>query len=232
MNKEEFRAEYDAIMARALAVCEKFRRAGLASLEKNIDKEKCEKKDPFEYGLRLAIDGKKPQEIEQILDEIINKEADGEGKLFMTIKKDAIAAIIQGWNTRLVAYLINSHVSIGIEDLLEGNFPGYVSLNEDPRLAEYDIYECAERFREILDLSGDEIRKIMRKLDSQELATAVKHAGKELQDVFTRNMSEEAAEMFYEDMYYMDVVEPQLAQLAQKNVIDKMDELKAGGNND
>jgi hypothetical protein len=227
MTKEEFKTRYNGILARALAVNEKVRRYGIESLEENIDTEKCEKRDVFEYGLRLATDGKKTEEIGQILAEIVNKETDGDKKKLMAIQKDAILAIREGWNTRLVMLLINSHVSLDIHNVVTDELPEIVSLCPSPKDIEYKIYPCADGFAEILALEDDFVKKLMRELYSQELAAAIRHADKDLKNVFFRNMSEKAAEMLWEDIEYLGDVEPERAKECQQKIIDMAKALKA-----
>jgi hypothetical protein len=226
MTKEEFKAEYNAILSRALAVNEKVRRYGIESLEENIDKVKCEKKDVFEYGLRLAIDKKKPKEIEQILAEIVNKEADKDKKKLMEIKMNAIIAIREEWNTRLLMLLINSYVSLDIHDLSKEEIPHYESICPDPKDAVYKIYEHVEGFEELLVLEDDFIKRLMRELDSQLLAKAIRHADKKFKDVFFRNMSERAVDMLWEDIEYIGEVEPLFVKHAQEDILEKLAVLK------
>jgi hypothetical protein len=237
MTKEEFKSQYNEILARALAVNEKRMRYGPKSLEENInyneslpalEKEKCGKKDPFEYGMRLMVDGKEAEEIEPVLDEVVNKETDSDKKKLLTIKKEAIMAIIREWNTRLVLYLINSLVSLEIHDLSkEDDMPDLYSLCPDPKDAEYEIYECAEGFIKILDMDDHFIQRLMRELDSQELAIAIRHTEKELKDVFFRNMSEKAVEMLWEDMDYLGDVEPERVIEYQQKIVEIINALKA-----
>jgi hypothetical protein len=229
MTKEEFKAEYNGILGRALAVNEKMRRYGIESLEENIDKDKCEKKDVFEYGLRLTVDGKEPKEMESVLNGIVNKETDKDKKKLLEIKKDAILAIREEWNTRLLLLLINSHVSLEIHDISKEEIPEYTSLCPSPKDIVYEVYECAEGFREVLDLDDDFIKKLMRELDSRELAIAIRHADKDLKNVFFRNLSERAAEMLWEDMEYLGDVEPKRVKEDQEKIIAMVKALKAEG---
>jgi len=56
---------------------------------------------------------------------------------------------------------------------------------------------------DIANLDDRSIQKVMREVDSQELAKALKGVGQEFQEKIFRNMSKRAAEMLREDMEYM-----------------------------
>ena len=58
-------------------------------------------------------------------------------------------------------------------------------------------------FKDILFLDDRAIQKIMREIDSQELAKALKGTIPEIQEKIFRNMSKRAAEILKEDMEYM-----------------------------
>ena len=62
-------------------------------------------------------------------------------------------------------------------------------------------------FENIATLPDRTIQKLMRELDSQVLAVALKEANDDVQDCFFRNMSKRAAGMIQEDMDYMGPVD-------------------------
>jgi flagellar motor component MotA len=96
MTKEEFKAECDAIKTRALALAEKNRKEGIFSLEDEIDKEKYYKRDIFDFGLSLIVDGTAAEIIDKILANLVNLETDEDKKALAAMKKEAILAIQAG----------------------------------------------------------------------------------------------------------------------------------------
>jgi flagellar motor component MotA len=119
MESGEFEREYNAIVEKALMWSEKARREGLLALEEAIDHEKEKKRDILEYGMRFVIDGTDSSFIDKILSNITNLETDNDKRLLKTIQKDAVLAIQEGLNPRLLVALLNSHVSIGIEEMFK-----------------------------------------------------------------------------------------------------------------
>ena len=71
--------------------------------------------------------------------------------------------------------------------------------DEDPELAE-EIKKRMFVFEDIVMLDDRSIQKVMREVDSQELAKALKSVDTEVQDKIFKNMSKRAATMLKEDM--------------------------------
>ena len=78
-----------------------------------------------------------------------------------------------------------------------------IKMNRDYSLEKYQPIT----FDNIAALPDRTIQKLMRELDSQVLAVALKEAKDEVQDCFFRNMSKRAAGMIQEDMEYMGPVD-------------------------
>jgi flagellar motor component MotA len=116
VKSDEFEREYRAIMDRALQLSEKGRREGLLAIEEDIDREKAKQRDILEYGMCFVIDGTDGSFIDRILSNITNLETDADRRLLKTIQKEAVLAIQEGHNPRLLIALLNSHVSFGIEE--------------------------------------------------------------------------------------------------------------------
>jgi len=85
-------------------------------LEDSIDKEKADNWDIFEYGARFVIDGIDNSIIDEILTNIIKQEKDEQMLVLKTIQKEAILAIHEGWKTRIIIALMNSHTDIAMND--------------------------------------------------------------------------------------------------------------------
>ncbi|MDR1802657.1 MAG: hypothetical protein LBQ94_03540 [Treponema sp.] len=75
-------------------------------------------------------------------------------------------------------------------------------------------------FEDIKGLDNRTIQKIMRELDSQILAIALKSAKEEVQDKIFMNISKRATGMLKEDMEYMDTPSEEEIENARQSVID------------
>jgi flagellar motor component MotA len=116
MNRNEFVETYENIVQRALDFSEKARREGLLATEDDIDGEKADKRDIFEYGMRFVVDGVEYEIIRKILTNIIGQEKDEQMSILKNIQGEAVLAIQAGINTRLVYGLLNSYTDIAIGD--------------------------------------------------------------------------------------------------------------------
>jgi flagellar motor component MotA len=119
MHDDNFIKEYYALVEQAVLFSEKARREGLLSLEDVLDEEKFFKRDILEYGMRFVVDGCDTSIIDQILTNIVELETDKDKKILKTMQKEAVLAIQNGWNTRVLIMLLNSHVNIDIEETMK-----------------------------------------------------------------------------------------------------------------
>src|SRR5215469_3910416 len=101
--------------------------------------------------------------------------------------------------------------------------------DEDPELAE-EIKKRMFVFEDIVMLDDRAIQKVMREVDSQELAKALKSVDAEVQDKIFRNMSKRAASMLKEDMEYMGPVRLIDVEEAQQKIVSII--LPLGGTGD
>jgi flagellar motor component MotA len=108
--------EYAKTARKALAVSEKARREGLLVLADELDEAKADGRDIFEYGLRFVIDGVDRDFIERILSNIINQETDERLRTLKIIQKEAVLAIQEGLNPRLLSALLNSYTPIPLNE--------------------------------------------------------------------------------------------------------------------
>ena len=116
MSNEEYRKAFYAILERVVFCSEKGRREGLLVLEESLDSEKADNRDIFEYGLRLVVDGTDGELIDRILSNIIRQEKDEHQLVLKTIQKEAVLAMQEGMNPRLLVCLVNSHTDIPLSD--------------------------------------------------------------------------------------------------------------------
>ena len=100
--------------------------------------------------------------------------------------------------------------------------------DEDPELAE-EIKKRMFVFEDIVMLDDRSIQKVMREVDSQELAMALKSVDTEVQDKIFRNMSKRAAGMLKEDMEYMGPVRLKDVEEAQQKIVSIIRHLEDTG---
>jgi flagellar motor switch protein FliG len=100
--------------------------------------------------------------------------------------------------------------------------------DEDPELAE-EIKKRMFVFEDIVMLDDRSIQKVMREVDSQELAKALKSVDTEVQDKIFRNMSKRAAGMLKEDMEYMGPIRLKDVEEAQQKIVSIIRHLEDTG---
>jgi len=100
--------------------------------------------------------------------------------------------------------------------------------DEDPELAE-EIKKRMFVFEDIVMLDDRAIQKVMREVDSQELAKALKSVDTEVQDKIFRNMSKRAAGMLKEDMEFMGPIRLKDVEEAQQKIVSIIRHLEDTG---
>jgi flagellar motor switch protein FliG len=100
--------------------------------------------------------------------------------------------------------------------------------DEDPELAE-EIKKRMFVFEDIVMLDDKAIQKVMREVDGQELAKALKSVDQEVQDKIFRNMSKRAAGMLKEDMEFMGPVRLKDVEEAQQKIVSIIRRLEDAG---
>ena len=116
MGKDEYKKSLYAFIERALATSVAARREGLLALESSLDAEKVAGRDIFDYGMRFVVDGTGYEFIDKILSNIIMQEKDELRLVLKTVQKEAVRAIQQGLNPRMIVYLLNSYTDIPLSD--------------------------------------------------------------------------------------------------------------------
>ncbi|MBI4569862.1 MAG: flagellar motor switch protein FliG [Planctomycetes bacterium] len=99
---------------------------------------------------------------------------------------------------------------------------------EDPELAD-KIRKLMFVFDDILLVNDKGIQNVMKEVDPEELATALKNANDELKDKFFKNMSSRAADILKEDMEFMGPVRAADVESAQAAIIDVVRRLEEQG---
>jgi flagellar motor switch protein FliG len=100
--------------------------------------------------------------------------------------------------------------------------------NEDPGLAD-EIKKKIFVFEDIVMLDYRSIQKVLREVDSQELAKALKSVDTEVQDLVFRNMSKRFAGILKEDMEYMGPIRLKDVEDSQKKIISIIRHLEETG---
>src|SRR5438270_8810520 len=99
---------------------------------------------------------------------------------------------------------------------------------EDP-----DLVEQSRRlmfvFEDILLVNDKGIQAVLKEVDNDELALALKTASQELTDRIFKNMSERAAQLIAEDMQYMGPVRVSDVEAAQQKIVDVVRRLEDAG---
>lgn len=99
---------------------------------------------------------------------------------------------------------------------------------DDPDLVE-QIRRLMFVFEDLMLVNDTGVQKVLKEVDSDELAKALKTASEELKEKVFRNMSERAATMVQEDMEYMGPVRVSEVEQAQQRIVDIVRRLEDQG---
>jgi flagellar motor switch protein FliG len=99
---------------------------------------------------------------------------------------------------------------------------------EDPELAE-EIKKRMFVFEDIVLLDDRAIQKVLREVDTTELAKALKSVDSEVQDKIFRNMSKRAGTLLKEDMEYMGPVRLKDVEESQQKIVSIIRKLEEQG---
>ncbi len=99
---------------------------------------------------------------------------------------------------------------------------------EDPELAE-EIKKRMFVFEDIVLLDDRSIQKVLREVDTQELAKALKGVDVEVQEKIFRNMSKRAASLLKEDMDFMGPIRLRDVEEAQQKIVNIIRKLEDAG---
>ena len=99
---------------------------------------------------------------------------------------------------------------------------------EDPDLVE-QIRRLMFVFEDILLVNDKGIQAVLKEVDNEELALALKTASEELKQKIFKNMSERASQLIQEDMQYMGPVRVSDVEAAQQKIVDIVRRLEDAG---
>lgn len=97
-----------------------------------------------------------------------------------------------------------------------------------PELAD-EVKKLMFVFEDIILLDDGSIQKVLREVDSKELALALKGVGEEVQNRIFKNMSERASTMLKEDMEFMGPVRLRNVEEAQQRIVGIIRRLEEAG---
>jgi flagellar motor switch protein FliG len=123
---------------------------------------------------------------------------------------------------KAVAQMLNS-VDRGTEKNILGNLE-----RENPELAT-EIKSLMFVFEDVMLIDDRSMQRVLKEIDTKELAMALKGASEELQGKFFRNMSSRAGEMIKEDMQYMGPVRLKDVEEVQQRIVDVIRRLEEDG---
>ncbi|MFQ5589956.1 MAG: flagellar motor switch protein FliG [Phycisphaerae bacterium] len=99
---------------------------------------------------------------------------------------------------------------------------------QDPDLVE-QIRRLMFIFEDILLVNDKGIQAVLKEIENEDLALALKTASTELRDKIFRNMSERASDLIREDMEYMGPVRISDVEAAQQKIVDVVRRLEDAG---
>jgi flagellar motor switch protein FliG len=99
---------------------------------------------------------------------------------------------------------------------------------EDPELVE-SIRRLMFVFEDILQVQDRGIQSVLKEVENDELALALKTASEELKEKLFRNMSDRAADLIREEMEYMGPVRVSDVEAAQQKIVDVVRRLEDAG---
>ena len=99
---------------------------------------------------------------------------------------------------------------------------------DEPELAD-EIRKKMFVFEDILLLDDRAIQRVLRDVDNNELAVALKNANEEVQNVIFRNLSKRLAAMIKEDMDFMGPVRIKDVEEAQQKIVNIIRKLEDAG---
>ena len=131
-----------------------------------------------------------------------------------------------GFYGKVAANAVTEGLNYEQERAVSGMLPQLFEINP---LLTMNIEAQIYSFDMILDMSDRDIQKLLREIDSIELAKALKNVERDVQDKIFRNMSRRAAAMLKEDMEYMGPIRKSDIFDAQHHIIGIIRRLETNG---
>jgi len=99
---------------------------------------------------------------------------------------------------------------------------------KDPEMAE-EIRKKLFTFEDIIKVDDRSLQKVLRDIDTRDLAIALKGVSNDLREKFYKNMSSRAAEMLKEEMEYMGPVRIRDVEVAQQKIVSVIRKFEEAG---
>ncbi|MBX2861838.1 MAG: flagellar motor switch protein FliG [Vampirovibrio sp.] len=99
---------------------------------------------------------------------------------------------------------------------------------KDPELAE-QVRELMFVFEDLVHLDDRSVQRVLREVETKDLAMSLKGANEEVQEKILRNMSERAAALLTDDMEFMGPVRSRDVQEKQSYIVSVIRALEASG---
>jgi len=151
---------------------------------------------------------------------------------------EAIKAVEEGLESRVSAFVnVEQEETGGIESVADmlnlcdrATEKGILENleEEDPDLVE-QIRKLMFVFEDVLSVDDRGIQQVLKEVDNEELAIALKAASEELKTKIFGNMSDRAAEMVRDEMEFMGPVRVADVEAAQQRIVDVVRRLEESG---
>jgi flagellar motor switch protein FliG len=151
---------------------------------------------------------------------------------------DVIREVERGLESRLASMLMQSMEKAGgvptVAEILNlADRATEKTIMEGLEAEDADLVEQIRRlmfvFEDILQVNDKGIQAVLKEVDNDELAIALKTASEELKAKIFANMSERAASLIKEDMQYMGPVRISDVEAAQQRIVDVVRRLEEAG---
>jgi len=151
---------------------------------------------------------------------------------------EAIKAVEEGLESRVSAFVsVEQEETGGIESVADmlnlcdrATEKGILENleEEDPDLVE-QIRKLMFVFEDVLNVDDRGIQQVLKEVDNEELAVALKASSEELKNKIFGNMSDRAAEMVQDEMEFMGPVRVADVESAQQRIVDVVRRLEESG---
>lgn len=166
-----------------------------------------------EVARRIAIMDRTPPEVIREIERVLERKLSG---AMMTQTFSAVGGV------KSLVEVLNFVDRTTEKTILE-------SLSEtSPELAD-EVKKLMFVFEDIILLDDASIQKVLREVDTKELALALKGVGEEVQQRIFKNMSERASTMLKEDMEFMGPVRLRNVEEAQQRIVGIIRRLEENG---
>jgi len=202
MTRHEFIEKYTEIIHLAILFNEKARRESILSLHNELNNIlTTNSRDIFKYGIYLVVGCIDSKHIEKILNHHIVQTEDHDERTLKLIQKEAVLAIQQELNTRIMLAILNSYTDISLAENKEiiNAFDDILSEKKELTPAKNDTGKLSI----IETLTNKQIQSILRNSDRKDLVLSLLGASNTLREVFFTNMSPGATAIIKEDMVSM-----------------------------